>query len=148
MVHALEEIRRILKPGGVLIDIHPVAEASPMEIHQAGRIDLVGNLLVQQWYTDYELADNALAEIVERGLFAIEREGMFDSSTYYGSVAEMGTSLKEAFDKYARDAQSAAEPVSQAEALVARAAELMQAADSGAELIVRERAHISRFKPA
>jgi hypothetical protein len=28
MVHALEEIHRLLKPSGRLIDIHPVAEAS------------------------------------------------------------------------------------------------------------------------
>lgn len=35
MVHALEEIRRLLKPMGSLIDIHPVAESSAIEIDQA-----------------------------------------------------------------------------------------------------------------
>lgn len=147
MVHALEEIRHLLKHTGTLIDIHPVAESSPIEIHRGGNIELVGNLLVRQWCTDFEQADNALAEIAQRGLFTVEREGMFDSLTHYGSVAEMRTSLKEAIDKYARDAQSADEAVPHAEALAARAEELIQAKVSDAELIVRERTHISCLRP-
>jgi hypothetical protein len=147
MVHALEEIRRLLKPTGALIDIHPVAESSPIEIHQGGKIDLAGYLSVRQWCIDYQQADNALAEITQRGLFAVEREGVFDSLTHYASVAEMRTDLKEAIDKFARDAQSAGEAAPHVEALAARAEELMQAAVSEAELIVREQTHISRLRP-
>lgn len=147
MVHALEEIHRLVKPSGILIDIHPVAESSPIEIHQGGKIDLAGNLFVRQWCTDYEQADSALTEITQRGLFVIERESVFDSLTHYDSVEEMRTALKESIDKFARDAQSINEAVPHAEAMAARADELMQAAASGAELIVRERAHISRLKP-
>jgi hypothetical protein len=147
MVHALEEIRRLLKPTGILIDIHPVAESSPIEIHQGGQIDLAGDLSVRQWCTDYEQADMALSEITQRGLFAVERESVFDSLTHYDSVEELRTGLKESIDKFARDAQSADEAVPHAEALAARAEELIQAAVSGADLIVRERVHISRLKP-
>jgi predicted RNase H-like HicB family nuclease len=147
MVHALEEVRRLLKSTGVLIDMHPVAEAVPIEIHQGGKIDLAGHLLVRQWSTDYQQADNALAEITQRGLFVVERESVFDSLTYYDSVEEMSTNLKQAFEKYARDAQSAGEDVPQAEALAARADELMRAAVSGAELRAHERIHISRLRP-
>ena len=147
MVHALEEVHRLLKPVGVLIDIHPVAEASPIEIHQGGRVDLAGDLSVRQWCTDYQQADIALTEIKQRGLFALERERVFDSLTHYGSATEMRASLKEAIAKFAREAQSANEAMPQVEALATRAEELMQAAASGAELIVRERTHISRLKP-
>jgi predicted RNase H-like HicB family nuclease len=147
MVHALEEIHRLLKPAGALIDLHPVAESSPIEIHQGGKIDLAGDLLVRQWCIDYQQADNALTEIAQRGLFAVERESVFDSMTHYATVAEMRTALKEAIDKFARDAQSAEEAVPHAEELAARAEELMQAAAHGAELIVREPAHIRRLRP-
>ena len=147
MVHALEEIHRLLKPTGTLIDIHPVSESSPIEIHQSGKINLVGYLSVRQWCIDFQQADNALTEIAQRGLFAVEHEGVFDSLTYYASAAEMRTSLKESIDKFARDAQSAGEAVPHVEALAARAEELMRAAVSGAELIVRERTHISRLRP-
>ena len=147
MVHALEEIHRLLKPTGMLIDMHPVAEALPVEIHQSGKTDLTGYWSVRQWRMDYQQADNALAEITQRGLFAVESEGVFDSLTYYGSAAEMRTSLKEAIDKFARDAQSAGGAVPHVQALAARAEELMQAEASGAELIIRERVHISRLRP-
>jgi hypothetical protein len=147
MVHALEEIHRLLNPMGALIDIHPVSESSPIEIHQGGKVDLVGYLSVRQWCIDYQQADNALTEVAQRGLFAVEHEAVFDSLTHYTSAAEMCASLKESIDKYARDAQSAGEAVLHAEVLAARAEELMRAADSGAELILRERTHISRFKP-
>ncbi len=147
MVHALEEIHRLLKPTGTLIDIHPVAESSPMEVHQGGKIDVAGQLSVRQWCIDFQQADHALREIAQRGLFAVEREVVFDSLTHYASAAEMRTSLKESIDKFARDAQSARESVPQAEALAARAEELMRAAVSGSELIVRERTHISRLRP-
>ena len=147
MVHALEEIHRLVKPTGILIDIHPVAEASPIKIHQGEKIELVGDLSVRQWCSDYQHADETLTEIKQRGLFMVEREGMFNSLTYYDSAAEMRTDWKETIDKFARDAQSIDESAPQAEAMAARAEELMQAAGSGAELVVGERVHISRLKP-
>jgi hypothetical protein len=147
MVHALEEIRRLLKPTGTLIDIHPVAEPSPVEIRHGGAIDVAGHLSVQSWCIDYEQADQALSEIVRRGLFAVERQSVFESRTHYGSADEMRTSLKEALDKYARDGESPGTEVPQVEALAARAGGLMQAAGTGAELMVLERTHISRLRP-
>jgi len=147
MVHALEEIHRLVKPTGILIDIHPVAEASPIKIRQGEKIELVRDLSVRQWCSDYQHADEALTEIKQRGLFMIEREGIFNSLTYYDSAAEMRTDWKAAIDKFARDAQSIDESVPHAEAMAAQAEELMQAAGSGAELIVGERVHISRLKP-
>jgi len=148
MVHALEGVHRLLKPTGVLIDIHPVAEASPVEIHQEGTIELVGHLSVRQWCMDFEQADVALADIKQRGRFAVEQESEFDSFTYYDSAAEMGAAVKESIDKFARDAQSAAEAIPHAEALAARAEELLRTAGSGAELRIREGTHISRLRPA
>jgi hypothetical protein len=147
MVHALEEIHRLVKPTGILIDIHPVAEPSPIEIHQGEKIEPVGDLSVRQWCSDYQHADEALIETQRRGLFTVEREGMFNSLTYYDSAAEMRTDWKAAIDKFARDAQSIVESVPHAEAMAEQAEELMQAAANGAELVVGERVHISRLKP-
>ena len=147
MVHALEEIHRLLKPTGILIDIHPVAESSPIELHQDEKIDLVGSLSVRQWCIDYQQADSALAEIARRGLFAVEREAVFDSLTHYSSVEELRTEQINAIAKFARDTNSAGEGVPDVEALAAQAEELMQSAASGAELIIRERVHISRLRP-
>jgi hypothetical protein len=147
MVHALEEIRRLLKPSGVLIDIHPVSVSSPVEIHQGGQIDRVGEWLVRQWCIDYQEADSAISEVIGRGLFVIEQAKVFDSLTHYDSAAEMRTVMKESIAKFARDAGSAEEPVPQAEALADQAEELMQVPGGGAEVIVREPTHIKRLRP-
>jgi hypothetical protein len=152
MVHALEEIHRLLKSSGTLIDIHPVAESSRIEVHQGGqeqqpKIDLVGYLSVRQWCTDFQQADKALAEIAQRGLFAVEREDVFDSLIYYDSAAEMRTDLKEAIDYFDRGAESTTEEEEQVNILAARAEALMQDAVSGAELIAHEPTHISRLRP-
>jgi hypothetical protein len=147
MVHALEEIHRLLKPAGVLIDIHPVAESLTVEIDQGGRADPVGELSVRQWCMDFQQADEALTEVVRRSLFAVEDEGEFDSPTYYASAEEMRGALRESIDRFARDASSADEAVPHAEAVAARAEELMRSAVGGAELIVHERTHIRRLRP-
>jgi len=147
MVHALEEVHRLLKSTGVMIDMHPVAESLPMEIQQGGKIDPVGRLSVIQWINDYQQADIALTEIKQRGIFVVERESVFDAPTYYDSVEEMSTHLKQSIDKFARDAEWAAKDISQEEALAARAAKLRQAAGSGAEVVLHERIHISRLRP-
>jgi hypothetical protein len=147
MVHALEEIHRLLRPSGTLIDIHPVAEASPIEIYHGGKTHLAGLLDVREWCVDYQEADKALTEVVQRGLFAVERQGLFDSPTYYGSVPEMYASLKVSLDKYARDAESAVVGLPDVEAVIGPTQELMDAAGSGGELSIRERIHIARLRP-
>ena len=147
MVHALEEIHRLLKPNGALIDIHPVSEPSPIEIHQAGKVDLIGLLSIRQWCFEFEQADLALAEVIQRSMFTVERSALFDLPTHYTSAAELGTDLKDSVEIFARDVQAAIEPIPHIEALTARAEELMRAAVSGAELIVHERTHISRLRP-
>ncbi len=102
---------------------------------------------VRQWCVDFQEADKALTTIVERGLFAVEREDVFDSLTHYGSIAELRKSLKESIDKFARDVQSAVEAVPDIEALTGHAEELMPMKAKDTELIIRERTHISRLAP-
>jgi hypothetical protein len=148
MVHALEEIHSLLKPNGFLIDIHPVAEHSSIEIHRNGKIKLVGKLEVRQWCFDYQQADTALTEIVQRGLFTVEQKGIFDTLTYYNSPAEMGAALKESIHKFVREGEPIDEELSQVEKLALQAEKRLRAAGNVAKLVLREREHISRLKPA
>jgi hypothetical protein len=59
----------------------------------------------------------------------------------------MGTALKESIHKYVREAEPIDEEVSQVDTLAVQAEHLLQAAGSGAELVLREKDHISRLKP-
>jgi hypothetical protein len=147
MVHALEEIHRLLKLSGRLIDIHPVSEAMRVEVHDDGTSSPVGELSVGQWCMDFQQADEALADVIERGLFIVEAEDIFDSPTYYGSVEEMRTALMGSVDRFSRDRRSAEEAVPPVEGIVAGSEELMRMARGTAELVAHERTHIRRLRP-
>ena len=74
MVHALEEIKRLLKPDGFLIDIHPIRKAPLINVYHGS------NLLFTESDPGYDSseglrhADDALEEVVRRRLFRIEGE--------------------------------------------------------------------------
>jgi SAM-dependent methyltransferase len=144
MVHALEEIHRLLKPGGNLIDIHPVAEEPLIEVYQGGRI------LLAQPYPDYSAedclqADNALAQAVQRGKFVIERSGQFDFLVYGSSVTELLDYVAEA-NAFADKSKDSAVSLLETE-LIARVEGIMQTAGEGAEVATHERIHIARLSP-
>jgi hypothetical protein len=71
MVHALEEIKRLLKPDGFLVDIHPVREEPLIQIYQRE------NLLFSESDPGYDYdeslqhADEALEEVIH-GWFHLE----------------------------------------------------------------------------
>jgi hypothetical protein len=144
MVHALEEIRRLLKQDGCLIDIHPVREAPLIKVHQWG--DLLFNESDPGYDYDEDLqhAEKALEEAVRRGLFRIEGENEFEVVTYASSVTEMRDywATYGAFDDEPKD-----------EAITTRQNEVYDQADKimqnapGAEITYHERARITRLKP-
>lgn len=89
MVHALEEIRRLLRHDGTLIDIHPVREAPSIEVHSSARVSFVEP---DPGYDDDEEvrhAEDAIARVVKRGLFVVDRSCEFEFVTYGSSVAEL-----------------------------------------------------------
>lgn len=144
MVHALEEIQRLLKSGGCLIDIHPVREAPLIKVYQGDRTLLAEPSPV---FTDedYRRADDALAQVVQRRLFVVEGSREFDFFIYGSSVAELADFLTQANAYDDRPAD---------EAMTARQAELatrveaaMRTAGDGAEVAYHERGRIVRLRP-
>ena len=100
MVHALEQIHRFLKPGGILVDIHPVAEPPLVEVHQGGRVLFAGPFPGFS-HEDDQRAEDALASAVERGLYARERHAQFEFLVYASSFPELLDYVEEqgAFDE-------------------------------------------------
>ena len=146
MVHALEQIHRLLTPGGALIDIHPVPQAWLAEVHQGGRV-----LFSEPWrdhdYCDEDVvhAQDALAQVIQRRVFAVERRAEFDFLTYGSSVAELRDFLlKES--AYKEGPEDEAEEAAKAE-LYSRVEGSWHGAGDGAEVARRERARIARLRP-
>jgi len=145
MVHALEEIQRLLKPDGCLIDIHPVLEAPLIKVYQGSSVLFVEPYPGYDDKEDLRQAEDVLAQVVQRGLFVIERSGEFDLTIYASSVAE----LQEFFAKVGAYDDSPKDDAVEAQrtALYARVEEIMQAAGDGAEVAYHERARINRLNP-
>ncbi|NIS82919.1 MAG: hypothetical protein GTO14_22580 [Anaerolineales bacterium] len=144
MVHALEEIRRLLKPGGMLIDIHPVPEGYFIKALQGDRI-LFAERKRETCCEDVLYAEDALAEVVERDLFAVERRAEFDFLTYASSVCELRDYWEElnAFEADTKDEAV----IAREEELYAQVEEIMQAAGAGVEVAIHERVRIARLRP-
>jgi hypothetical protein len=95
MVHALEQIHSLLKPGGQLIDIHPNGEL--VEFHYAldGDEHFLGYMQETDDYIEYRQADEAIETVINRGLFHLDVTGEFEFRTYADSFNEMKTFLDE-----------------------------------------------------
>jgi hypothetical protein len=134
MVHALEILHGLLKPGGVLIDIHPNGEPPPIEAHVAGEVHLAGYLDETDDFEEYFKADEALAEVTARGLFVLEREGLFTFMTHASTITELADFL------VAEWSDSVVH-----EETIARSKDLMGEPGDGKEIVLRESVRIARL---
>jgi len=144
MVHALEEIHRLLKPDGILIDIHPVPEGYFIKAFQGDRT-LFAELKRETCSDDVLHAEGALAEIIKRDLFTVDRRAEFDFLTYASSVREIREYWEDinAFVEGPKDEAI----IAREEDLYAQVEEIMQASGAGAEVAIHERVRIARLRP-
>jgi hypothetical protein len=90
MVHALEEVRRILMPGGVLIDIRPLNDRWPVEVVSSRRSQETGRVDDSPEPLDADAASNkAMQEVEARGGFSREQEELFPFFYSWDTPSEM-----------------------------------------------------------
>ena len=70
MVHALREARRVLKPGGVAIDLRPALVHRRVQVRRAGQTELMG--VMREHFDDDHAASRAVAQVVGQRLFKLE----------------------------------------------------------------------------
>ena len=78
MVHALQEIRRQLKPDGVLINLLPVPEGSLIEVHQDGEI-LFAERRRETCSENVLQAEASLKQTFDRELFVLDQQERLSS---------------------------------------------------------------------
>jgi hypothetical protein len=101
MVHALQEIHRVLVSQGTLIDVRPLAGNWPVEVvsgrtaQEAGRVsDLAAGL------EDDAAANQTLAEAAKQNWFRRESEELFPFNYYWDSPDEMKAYIDEEWEDF------------------------------------------------
>lgn len=78
MVHALEEVRRVLAPGGILLDIRPLNDRWHVEVVSARASQETGRLDDLPEPLSADTASNkAMQKVERRGWFKREQEQLF-----------------------------------------------------------------------
>ena len=143
MVHALEEIHRLLKPDGSLIDLHPHPDWLFLQAI-LGRSILAREAKPQTYSQDVLQAESAIADVVRRGLFTVEETIEFDFFTYASSIEDLRTHWDQiqAYDDSPKDEQDMLHEEQQYE----RFRSVLQAAGDEAQVVIHERARIARLR--
>ena|SRR5687768_1654447 len=103
MVHALDEIRRVLVNGGIMIDLRPILDRWPVEvvsargIRETGRIqDLVPGI------ADDEAANRSIARAEQDGWFIRQAEDYFPFVYSWDTPSEMEEWIEEEWQDFIR----------------------------------------------
>jgi hypothetical protein len=91
MVHALNEIRRVLTSGGYLIDLRPFIAKPPVEIISGDKIIPAGFIDDSHDFPDYLAANDAVEYMTANGLFSNEQSDTFVLYTYWDTITEFKT---------------------------------------------------------
>jgi SAM-dependent methyltransferase len=141
MVDALTEVHRLLRPGGVLIELHPIPERMLYEVRGGGKV--VFTVPDPECYAEeYLSAEAALDEVVRRDLFTREETRHFDFFVVATSVSELRAHLREA-DAFSGEA---GDPTEEEKQLDARLREAMRSAGPGARVVTHEVGRAARFR--
>ena len=142
MVHALEEIHRLTRPAGTLIEIHPALEVPFVEVRSNAELLFSEPDPGFDYEDDLRHAEAAVATVVDRGVFVLEESRRFELRTYATSVEE----LRQYWDVYgAYDPEEKEETLARRQdEMYARANEILDRSP-GAELVYVEPATMSRL---
>lgn len=96
MVHALGEIRRVLVPDGILIDMRPLGERWQIEVASENVIKETGRLLdLPEQVNGDKAANQAIEEAERRGWFARDTEEFFPFFYSWDTPSEMEEFIEE-----------------------------------------------------
>lgn len=91
MVHALQEIWRVLVPDGCLIDLRPRATNWALEVVLDGQAMRAGQVDNTPFFADDNAAERAIKSVVHEGWFSLEHLTTFECASYWDTLEVMLT---------------------------------------------------------
>jgi hypothetical protein len=131
MVDALQRAHRLVRPGGVVVDLHPTMALASVEVgpHMTGRVEVDDGPL------RHAAAGAALIRVIDAGLFVVDGAVEFTFHTYGDSIEELRAYVEENWVNARID-----------ESVVDRTRAALRAAP-GARLRIREDVRLTRLHP-
>lgn len=145
MVHALEEVHRLLRPAGALVEIHPSADEPPLvEVWSDGRRSFSEEDPGFDYVDDLRHAEAAVTTVLDRGEFVLEGRRRFELRTYASSVQQLRDywAVYDAYDPEEKEETLARRQ----DEMYARAGAALDRSPS-AEIVYVEPATMSRLTP-
>ena len=155
MLSAVAEARRVLRPHGLLLDVHPTDKPTHLEVwhaeygaagdfaEQPGNLEAmhrvpVGWLEHDESLQDFTAATDALAEALDAGRgFSLERSTTFDYRYFFDSLDEL-TEYLEDNEEHARASDE----------LLERALMAMKQAATTPKLVIVQRTMVTALRKA
>jgi len=101
MVHALSEIKRVLIPNGILIDLRPVLDRWQIEVVSTREVRETGRMQdFPLGLADDQAANKSVANAAENGWFVREREEFFPFVYSWDSPKDMEEWIKEEWEGF------------------------------------------------
>ena len=103
MVHALDEIERVLVPGGLLVDLRPLLDRWPAEVSWTGGFEEAGQATdLEGPRSDDAAANAAMDALAASGQFQQEQQELFPLFYYWDTPKEMREYIDEQWDDVIR----------------------------------------------
>ena len=139
MVHALQEILRVLTREGTLIDLRPLAGNWPVEVVSRRAVHEVGRVTdLPQGLDDDAAANRTIARAADDGWFVREKEEMFPLYYYWDSPKALEDYVEENWSDF----------VSIDQDVYRRLRSVWALADADARVRVRANMLITRWRKA
>jgi len=98
MVHALQDVHKILRPDGVVVNIHDHPIPNLIEVHTPLTVAKIGWLTDKTDFVSERSAFSALVQVVADGQYVLEDECDFDYNIHAGDQDELKQYLSDCWE--------------------------------------------------